>query len=173
MWVTALYQSKAKDTRLLNTTKVVKAKLSPTFNLTTFKEYLTELYSIEGYQGRVGSHLGGHCRLVVYCLMSAEQQRALLSSKLLKKAKTVVCANRLKECELQTKGFNQMKWVDLAKPVLPNCFLFLPNRMQGMHAYWTWLDAIELAHCIHPLSRTKSSLICMSLFLRTETGVGR
>ena len=39
---------------MLNTTRVVKAKLSPTFNLTTFVEYLTGLYSRKGYQGQVG-----------------------------------------------------------------------------------------------------------------------
>ena len=127
-------QSKArKDTWLLNTTKVVKAKLSPTFNLTTFEEYLAV------FKRRIPrtSWLTPWRTLstIVYCLMPAKQ-RALLSSKLLKKQRRCLCKQTKSVSRVTDERFNQMKWVDLAKPDLAKLLSFPQKRMQRMHAYW-------------------------------------
>jgi hypothetical protein len=60
--------------------------------------------------------------------MPIEPKMALLSSKLPRRAKTVVCANRLKYEKLQTIDFNQTKWVDLVK------LLFFPSEKDAEEA---------------------------------------
>ena len=152
-------QSKArKDTRLLNTTKVIKTKLSPTFNLAFFGEYLAV------FKRRIPrtSWLAPWRTLltIVYCLMPAKQ-RALLSSKLLKKQRQCLC-KQTKSIRVTDERFNQMNWVDLAKPDLAKLLSFPSKRDAG---YVCLLDVIgcdRISLWIHPLSRIKSSLICMS-----------